>query len=539
MPTVIDSLLVELGLDPSDYLAQQKEVERETERSAKAIEQSQTRATKETEKQRNEAQKKQDVVTKRNEKEARERERKAKQEAAERKKFTDETTESIGRMGMTLAAAVLGFEGLKGGISYLGNLSEGQANLGRTATRIGVTAEALNIYGKAVELAGGKTEDVVDTFGKLSQEFTQFKITGKPGPLLQLLTQKGVAFRDAKGDLLDIGTILDGLSKKTQNMSDQDRANLFAQAGISQGVINRMLETTAEQDKQLEKARELNRVNNLAVKNAEDFHAALSGAGQAVAAMGTSLNSVVIPKLTQGLNLLSDWLGDRDTNESSRVFFGGADKGERAQAARLKYNLAALDRGTPAQSAESLVAPKAGTLAARNNNPGNLEDSNGNFRIFKTLAEGQAAQRADIEAKIRKGYDTINAIVTRYEGTDGKKDPYALAAYISRAEKLTGKDRNSKLSEGDITALINAMTVVESGLPDTAMRGGPSVGATPGATVARGAGGNNAQGGNTTSVQIDKIEVNSSNANPAAVADQTGAAIQRKLTVAQANVGQT
>jgi len=40
-------------------------------------------------------------------------------------------------------------------------------------------------------------------------------------------------------------------------------------------------------------------------------------------------------------------------------------------------------------------------------------------------------------------------------------------------------------------------------------------------------------------VRVDQITVNSSRADPAAVADQAADAIQRKVTVAQANAGQS
>lgn len=517
MPTVIDALVVTLTLDPTEY-----------KRSWRDVDDLDTTS-----------QKKRDKVNKTNDKEAKERARREKQDALDRKKHTDEITGSVVNLGKALAGTILGFESVAGGLKYLGALNEGQANLGRTATKIGIGADALNIYGKAVEFAGGKAEDATETFAKLAQEKTFKDMHGQIGPLLQLLGQKGVAYEDQNGKLLDQGKILDELSRKTRNMKDQDRAAIFAAAGISGGVINRMLETQKLQDVQLEKAREFNAVSKQSVKDAQDLQEAWRGVGQAVDKVGNTVLKKVTP-------------ATKDALSSVTKFLSGDIKGGNQQAGEAILDVGKLytDYGkwlyggvwkalTGDDAASTLVAPKPGTLAARNNNPGNLKDKVGHFRTFTTLGEGQEAMRADLTAKMRKGFDTIQSIITRYEGTDGPKDPKALAAYIARAVKLTGKKAGQKLTAADLPALMNAMTIVESSLPDSAMRV-PS-GATPNAAASgkidrSGATGG---GGNTTNVQVDKIEVHSLSADPNAVANQTGDAIGRKVTVAQANAGQS
>lgn len=528
MATVIDALVVTLTLDPAEY-----------KRSWKDVEDIDTAG-----------QKKREKVDKQNDKEAKERARREKQDALDRKKRTDELTGSIASLGRTVAGAFLGFETLEGGIKYLGALNEGQANLGRTAVKIGVGADALNIYGKAVEFAGGKAEDATETFAKLSQEKTFKDMRGEIGPLLQLLQQKGVAYEDQNGKLLDQGKILDELSRKTRNMKDQDRAALFAAAGISGGVINRMLEAQALQDTQLQKAREFNAVNAQSVKDAQDLQEAWRGVGQAVDHAGNIVLKKVTPATKDALTAVTKILSGDVKGANYAAGDAILDVGQLyADYTKFLYGgiAKAVFGGTDTPSAAAaaapaslgLVAPKPGSLAARNNNPGNLEDKQGKFRQFATLAEGQAAMRADIEAKIRKGFETIQSILTRYAGTDGKKDPYALKAYIDRAVKLTGKKSGDKLTAADLPALLNAMTIVESGLPDSAMRRTPS-GATPSAAVASGKIDRSGKGGgNTTTVNVEKIEVNSSNADPTAVANQTGDALQRKITVAQANAGQS
>lgn len=520
MPTVIDALIVELELDTSGYKRSWQDVDAiDTAGAAKR-----------------------ERTNKKNDKEERERARVEKQNSLDRKKRTDETTQSVASLGRTLAATFLGFETVEGGLKYLAGLNQSQADLGRNATKIGVAADALNIYGKAVELAGGKSEEATQTFEKLAREFSNLNLnTGPPGPLLTLLMQKGVAFRDAQNHLLDIGTILDNLSKKTSNMADQDRANLFANAGIAGGVVNRMLEQQKLQDEQLVAATRLNAATGESTKKAEELKTAWAGVSQAIDRGGNAVLETFSPAVTGILNRITEFLGGpSQTSQSKRDMLGGASTDDRARASREKYGNLALDQAR-ASAADGLLAPRPGSLAARNNNPGNLQDKSGHFRVFATLAEGQVAMRADIEAKMRKGFETISTIITRYEGTDGPKDPRALKAYIERASKLTGKDANEKLTAADLPALLNAMVAVESRLPDSAVRIPPH-GATP-SVVSAGSGSVSGRidrsAGNTTTVTVGKIEVRSDSANPTEVANQAGAALQRKISVAQANQGQT
>jgi hypothetical protein len=524
MPTVIDALVVQLELDTTNYKRSWKDVDNIDDASAT----------------------KRDKVTKRNDREEKERARVEKQNALDRKKHTDELTGSVVTLGKSLAAAVLGYESVIGFAKELAKLTGGEAALGRSATKLGISPAALNIYGKAVEYAGGKPEDALATFSKLTQEKSNKDLKGEIGPLLQLLQQKGVNYEDKNGNLLDQGKILDDLSKKTQNMKNQDRANMFAQAGIADGVINRMLEETKEQERQLDKAREFNRITEKGVKVSEDLVEKWHQMGDAADKAATKIRNALVPTANHSMDAVTKLAsGDvKGANQSA----GGAilDVGKLYERYTEKFY------GGAANLAEQVidhlfggsapVAPKAGTLAARNNNPGNIKDKKtGQFKQYATLAEGQAAMHDDLEYKINHGNDTIAKLIARYEGSDTKKDPNATRAYIERASKLTGKDTNAKLTEADLPALMNAMTIVESGLPNSAMRAPPPSGATP-SIVGSGSGsasGNiDRSGGNTTNVTVNKIEVNSNSADPTQVANQTGDALQRKITVAQANTGQ-
>lgn len=110
-------------------------------------------------------------------------------------------------------------------------------------------------------------------------------------------------------------------------------------------------------------------------------------------------------------------------------------------------------------------------LAVRNNNPGNLRGSDGNFRKFDTPEEGKKAMEADLRAKIggsssamkaRYGEDytpTLESVISVY-APDSENDT---AAYIETVSNATGIPAGQKLTAKDIPAVMSAMIRVEGG----------------------------------------------------------------------------
>ena len=112
------------------------------------------------------------------------------------------------------------------------------------------------------------------------------------------------------------------------------------------------------------------------------------------------------------------------------------------------------------------------SLAARNNNPGNLRDpATGQFKVFNTPEEGAAAMQSDLTAKVSgnspameknfgKGYSpTLSNVITTYAPANENNT----AAYIDTVSKETGFAPNQVLTTADIPKLQAAMTKVEAG----------------------------------------------------------------------------
>lgn len=516
MATVIDSLVVLLGLDASNYKKGRETAEKETSETA----------------------------------------RKAQIGA-------DAITKSLTEVGRTIAGLFLGFESATGLTKWLGGLNAGEAALGRTAANIDMSAHELNKWGNAVELAGGSAQDAQAAFTQLTQDFQKMNATGEQSALLQFLRARSVNIRDANGNLRDQGEILEELADKTAQYGRAYQATMFAQVGLSQGEINYLTQSSELRQQQLALSERNNAVNDESVRKAQELQLYWRNVMQHIAAAGQLILTAVTPAMEQllkvfgevntqgdefatGLKLIGSaaiiiknlFAGIGDTLGGAAAAVGAALHGDfrgalnilkdqsansNARNGKEAANLNDLWEQRQAAAANAVIQQSAGGdrgVTYRNHNPGNLRpyqagqatDSRG-FRTFGTDAEGKAALEADLRAKMSEGLKTISAIISKY-APPSENDT---SGYISEVSRQLRKGAGETLTDADIKLLAQAITTHEGAQVRTA-----AAGAT-----------------HTTTVSVDSIHVSSPSADPRAVADQIPAAIKRKYSVSQADSGQS
>ena len=508
--TVIDSLVVLLGLDASNFKKGRETAEKETGETA----------------------------------------RKAKASA-------DAITKSLTEVGRTIAGLFLGFESVSGFTKFLGNLNSGEAALGRTAANIGMGAHELNKWGNAAKLAGSDASDVQAAFTDLTNDAQKFFVTGERSPLINTLVQYGVNLKDSNGQLRNQGEIFEELADKTAVYGRQYQNFALKQAGITQGEINYLTQSKALRDDQLRLAERNNNVTDDSVARAQKLQEYWRNVGTQIEAAGQKILSSVTPAIehvltvatevfdqfkdTSGLDSTKDALTTiaglikviydgykqlHDLFKDSAIYKGLKDPFGLGPALDTLKKIvsfispsavpasAAVPGVSPSADTTGRYAPPAGSKAARFNNPGNILDRQGNERRYATPEEGAAALETDLRIKMQRGLKTVDAIITAYEGGDNVRND--IPAYIADVRKRLGKN---ELTEADIKQLAQAIAIHESG---PTARNPPAIG-----------------GGSTTTVSVGTMNVHSASADPRAVADQVPAAIQRKYSVTQADTGQS
>ncbi|BBT89460.1 hypothetical protein WP8W19C02_10800 [Enterobacter cloacae] len=177
---------------------------------------------------------------------------------------------------------------------------------------------------------------------------------------------------------------------------------------------------------------------------------------------------------------------------------------------------------------------KSAPRGIRNNNPGNLNyvgqagatmegGDGGRFAVFESMQHGVAALYKQLQLYFKRGINTLSSIVKTYAPASDNNN---VDAYISALTKATGKGANEVLDSGDTATIARLMKGIvdhENGkgyISSSDIMGGIQLGA--GSSASRNM---PASAGSQTNINIGKIDMQTSAGN----ANALGADIQRNL----------
>lgn len=502
MATVIDSLLIELGLDASGFDKSQK----------KAVD-----SLKKMEDQANKS-------SKQNQKGAK--------ETAE---SFDKVTESV----MKLGVAAFGVAGLK---SLITSVTQTNTQLNRQSNMLGINVNSLAAWGQAVKAMGGNAEDFAASMQNMEGGLTAFSLGLGGEEVFTGLTRLGVGLKNGKVDLLELSKALikvkeekgiqaalalsaplmgadtfylltQSVDKTKELVEQQAKLNRITQEGAQQSAAftekTVALETSMMGLKnsimgQMYPA--LNELADIAISAMEGFKGldtSLGGATSKVAAF----EAVAIPliAIAAGLGLipLGAGLGVAALTGAIGVAGYGA------------YNYLTGKSGTPAPGMSG------GSLTQRLHNPGGLKFANqpgatlgeGGFAKFETEEAGIAAQNALLNKKASQGMNTLRKLIygsnghLGWLGSPSGQDYKDAPSYLADMVKRTGMNPDQVISNWDL--------------------------------VRRAQAGHEAGTANTTSVstQINTLNVHTQATNPDGIAKDMNAAIQQRAVIDYGIVG--
>jgi len=502
MATVIDSLLIELGLDASGFDKSQK----------KAVD-----SLKKMEDQANKS-------SKQNQKGAK--------ETAE---SFDKVTESVIKLGV----AAFGVAGLK---SLITSVTQTNTQLNRQSNMLGINVNSLAAWGQAVKAMGGNAEDFAASMQNMEGGLTAFSLGLGGEEVFTGLTRLGVGLKNGKVDLLELSKALikvkeekgiqaalalsaplmgadtfylltQSVDKTKELVEQQAKLNRITQEGAQQSAAftekTVALETSMMGLKnsimgQMYPA--LNELADIAISAMEGFKGldtSLGGATSKVAAF----EAVAIPliAIAAGLGLipLGAGLGVAALTGAIGVAGYGA------------YNYLTGKSGTPAPGMSG------GSLTQRLHNPGGLKFANqpgatlgeGGFAKFETEEAGIAAQNALLNRKASQGMNTLRKLIygsnghLGWLGSPSGQDYKDAPSYLADMVKRTGMNPDQVISNWDL--------------------------------VRRAQAGHEAGTANTTSVstQINTLNVHTQATNPDGIAKDMNAAIQQRAVIDYGIVG--
>lgn len=290
MASVIDALVVTLGLDSSAFKKGQQEATDSTRKFSEDQEAS------------------------------------AKKVAAQAKAMS-EGFRRVRNELLGLFAVAIGATGFK---SFIESQVKGQAQMAYTAKNLNMTARELDAWGKTVKTVGGTAEGFQSSLQSIASGIEAFKL-GEDSPVVSMFRSIGVNIGDATGKirpfkemLLDVSDVLQKYDAQDQIRIaqglgiDNDTLNLLRQGrGAVQNLYDQMLKASGVTEESTKRAQEAQKVWG-------EFTGEMSGVGQ-------SVFEALVPAIieaTKGLKDFGKWVND-NRGEIGDFFRGLVDDGER------------------------------------------------------------------------------------------------------------------------------------------------------------------------------------------------------------------
>lgn len=258
MPTVIDSLIVELGIDP------------------KGVESGRKKAAA-------------DFL-------------KARQEAEDEAKRIEEAGKRSARFFSQMqTAAIELFAVFTGGRSikdFIQSIISTDVQVGLMSKTLDESTEQLSAWQNIMKLNGGTADDATSSIQSLVSQFQTFAITGD-STVIPYFRALGVQITDAHGRMRDMTALLLDLSKAFRGM-DPARAAAFGRAmGLTQGMVNVLIQGPAAVQRMLDRQRQLGNVTAEDAKQALALARAWGEAAQAATTLGRNITTYLTPALVQ------------------------------------------------------------------------------------------------------------------------------------------------------------------------------------------------------------------------------------------------
>lgn len=293
MATVIDTLVLELGLDPSKFTDGEKAALAAHKRTIDAM----LAGGKEIESQG--------------------------------KKLT-EYFEGLKREALTVLALFMGGKGIKEFTSYVTSLDAATA---RSAYTMNMATKELSAWQGAMEQNGGSAESMTSSMSGLSSEMNKFMLTGQAS-FLPVLNRLGIGLFDANKNLKTSADLMLDIADAVKGM-DPARAQAFLSMipGMNPDTVNLLIQGRTAVEGYLAAARQAGGTTNESAEAAKKYQQNLSLLERSATSLGRALTTFLAPainavftsltKLIQGWNITA---GSPEAKQLDKDFKASTEK---------------------------------------------------------------------------------------------------------------------------------------------------------------------------------------------------------------------
>ena len=198
-------------------------------------------------------------------------------------------------------------------------LTEADA-LGKFSKSIGQNIEDIGAWGEAVKRAGGTAEGFRSAFSALNTRVAMAGIgEGRGAKVFEAL---GIGLKDAQGKIRDTKDVLLDLADASQRMEKTQFVGLARRLGIDSGTIMALQQGRAELEKAIEQQKRLGVYTEADAKITADFNDRMADFTQALKAASASVFRLFIPALTGALRWINEFMVFlRQHEKAVQIFF--------------------------------------------------------------------------------------------------------------------------------------------------------------------------------------------------------------------------
>lgn len=424
MPTIIDSLLIELGLDTSKFDSAQK---KSVEELRKFDEQQQKTA------------------------------KKTQDEARKTANEFNKTTQAV----LEYFLAYVGVSQIK---DFVANTTKANVEVGRSAHLLNMSAQELKTWGDMAEITGGSIETMTGTIQGLQQSLAE--ITRGNAEVLKPAAMLGAleAF-DINSQTVDLYKLSDAIANFRKTHTEAVTYSWAKSLGIDEKSFLLLEQGSEALHKQFKDFDALNRVIQENSENANKLNKEWIETKKQAQSLGNTIYDYLLtPIRLVNKGLQYSILG-------FRALFSGSLDPIRDSAKRKVEAMDAEKAGKPEYGVSSSGAQPPRN--ERNKNPGNLKygdfaikhgaiaaDKEG-FAIFPTMEAGVAAQQALLKSKYDQGLDTLHKLYYGSGNTKGwlgnEADLKDAPNAIKNVASMTGLGENQHIDANQLSMIRQAM----------------------------------------------------------------------------------
>jgi hypothetical protein len=266
MATIIDSLLVKLGLDSSEFDAGKRKVDKGLKDTG------------------NEADK----------------------TGAKFKKSGKDGADGFGNVAASAAKFLALIGGTMAVKRFIEQTVESSAALDRLSKNLQEGVSTVSAWSNSAELAGGSAEGLQGTLDMLSKSQTELQLTGQ-SQLIPYFSALGVSIADASGKARSGNDVLLDLADRFSKMDRTTANNMGRMMGIDQGTMNLLLKGRKEVELMVARQKEYGAVTKQQAEESSRLKLAMTESKQSFEAFGRELLSAAMPALEGLFSLMKDF----------------------------------------------------------------------------------------------------------------------------------------------------------------------------------------------------------------------------------------